>query len=303
MHEKRRFHRRSLLAAFVITACLLLAEFVVALLTNSLALLADAGHMLADTTALGMALWATSVASRGADDTKSYGYGRAEVLVAFLNAIFLFVVAVYTITRAVGRIREPEDVAGGGMLAVAVAGLAANVVSGLILLRGARENINIRAALFHVTGDALGSVGVLAAASVILLSGWMLVDPIVSLVICTLIIAGGVRLFLESWHILMEGVPRGFEQEEVRRLLCRVEGVVSVHDIHAWSITSGKYSATAHIVIRDEGSPNEVRLEAAKLFKERWGITHLTLQIVKQSERGQHACDECCLIDEPGGKP
>ena len=298
MHEKRPSSRNALLAAFFVTVSFLVLEFVFALLTNSLALLADAGHMLGDSSALGMAVWASFMAAKQADRKKSYGYGRAEVLVALINAIFLFAIAGYTFYRAVGRITAPEDVAGRGMLIVAVAGLAANIISGFILLKQARHNINIKAALFHVAGDALGSVGVLVAAMIILLTGWMLADPIVSMVICLLIVAGALRLFHESWHILMEGVPRGFSHDEAERLLCSIEDVVSVHDIHAWAITSGKYAATAHLVITDDGSASTVRQKAADLFKEKWKIHHVTLQVVPESDPSACPQAACCRIDE-----
>ncbi|MFH1434963.1 MAG: cation diffusion facilitator family transporter [Pseudomonadota bacterium] len=298
MHEKRTSSRKALLAAFFVTVSFLVLEFVFAFITNSLALLADAGHMLGDSSALGMAVWASFMAEKHADMKKSYGYGRAEVLVALLNALLLFAIAGYTFYRAVGRIAAPEDVAGRGMLIVAVAGLAANIVSGTILLKQARHNINIRAALFHVAGDALGSVGVLVAALIILLTGWMIADPIVSMVICLLIVAGAVRLFLESWHILMEGVPGGFSQDEAQKLLCSIEDVVSVHDIHAWAITSGKYAATAHLVIKDDGSASRVRQQAAGLFKKKWNIHHVTLQVVPVSDPSACPRAACCRIDE-----
>ncbi len=296
MHGKRRGHFRTLTAAFIITAGVLVAEFIVALLTGSLALLADVGHMLADTAALGMALWAAAASSRKADASKSYGYGRAEVLVALLNAISLFFVAGYTSIEALGRIRHPPQVTGGGMLVMAIAGLAANAICAAILFHGARNNINARGAFFHVISDALVSIGVITAALIIVLTGWMLIDPIVSLAICMLIVAGGIRLFIESWHILMEGVPQGFDREKVKHSLCRIDGVVSVHDIHAWSISNDKPSATAHLVIKDDSSPQEVRKEAVRIFREIWGIKHVTLQIVRQSENDIYT-DECPLAE------
>jgi len=300
MHEKRSSSSRPLLLAFLITLSLLAVEFVAAILSNSLALLADAGHMAADSTALGMALWASLSSARAADGRKSYGYGRREVLVALINAVFLFAVAGYTVLKAAGRIAAPEPVAGVGMLAVAVAGLLANVASGLILLRSARRSINVRAALFHVVGDGLGSVGVLAAALVIVLTGWTMADPIVSLVICGLIVMGAMRLFFESWHILMEGTPRGFDRGEARRLIGAIPGVVSTHDIHAWSITSGKLAATAHIIIEEKASPEQVRLEAVRLFREKWAIRHVTLQIVKADERFSCTEEVCCSMSDEG---
>jgi len=299
MHEKRQAGRPPLLVAFVITVTFLIVELIVAYLTNSLALLADAGHMIGDAAALGMALWASFASLKKPDEKKSYGYERREVLVAFLNAIFLLAIAAYTVMRAVGRLASIEDVEGEGMLVVALAGLAANVVSGVILLRGARHNINVRAALFHVVGDALGSVGVLAASLVILLTGWMAADPIASLIICVLIVAGAVRLLRESWHILMEGVPKGFDAERARGLLCGIDSVVSVHDIHAWTITSGKPAATAHMVIREDGSAEKVRIEATRIFRENWKIGHVTLQIVKENETFRCDQDVCCRIDSP----
>jgi cobalt-zinc-cadmium efflux system protein len=301
MHEKRSSSRPPLLVAFFITSAFLIVELLFAYLTNSLALLADAGHMLGDGAALGMALWASFASLKKPDEKKSYGYARREVLVAFLNALFLLAVAGYTAVRAAGRLVVPESVEGKGMLAVALAGLAANVVSGAILLRGARHNINVRAALFHVAGDALGSVGVLAASLVILLTGWMAADPIASLVICALIVTGAVRLLRETWHILMEGVPKGFDADRARRLLGAIDSVISVHDIHAWIITSGKPAATAHLVIREDGSAEEVRIEATRLFREAWGIHHVTLQIVRENE--SFKCDEheCCRIEAPQG--
>jgi cobalt-zinc-cadmium efflux system protein len=287
--------------AFFITVTFLIVELVFAYLTNSLALLADAGHMLGDGAALGMALWASFASLKKPDDKKSYGYERREVLVAFINALFLLAIAGYTAFRAVGRLVTTEGVEGKGMLAVALAGLAANVISGAILLRGARHNINIRAALYHVAGDALGSVGVLAASLVILLTGWMAADPIASLLICGLIVFGALRLLRESWHILMEGVPKGFDPDRARRLLCDIDSVVSAHDIHAWTITSGKPAATAHMVISENGSAEEIRVKATRLFREKWGIHHVTLQIVKENEAFQCDQDVCCRIEPHDG--
>jgi len=152
-----------------------------------------------------------------------------------------------------------------------------------------------------VAGDALGSVGVLGASLVILVTGWMAADPIASLLICVLIVAGALRLLRESWHILMEGVPKGFEAHQARRLLCGIDSVISVHDIHAWTITSGKPAATAHMVIREDGSAEEVRIEATRLFRETWGIHHVTLQIVKENETFKCDEDVCCKIVAPHG--
>jgi len=288
--------RRPLLGAFVITATFLVVELVVALLVNSLALLADAGHMLGDAAALAMALAASFLSSKKGDRARSYGYGRVEVLVAFLNALLLLAIAGVTVWQAVARVRSPEPVLAGGMLAAAGAGLAANVACALILMGQARRNINVRAAFLHVAGDALGSIGVLAAAALILLGGWTIADPVASLFISGLIIVGGARLLLQSWHILMEGAPPGFSEEGARRALSAIDGVVSTHDIHVWSITSGTAAATAHLVVRSGVDAARVRREAALVFAREWRIEHTTIQVEGEEEAA--LCDhaECCAI-------
>jgi len=275
-----RVHRRPLAIALVITTTFLIIEIVGGLLTNSLALLADAGHMATDVAALGLSLFAVWLARRPATPTRSFGYYRAEVLAALVNAATLVAISFYIFWEAYQRLGEPPEVDSGPMLAVAVAGLAANLASAWVLMRGGghEANLNTRGAFLHVVGDALGSVGAIVAALVMLATGWYLADPILSAGIGVLILWSSWRLLRESVDVLLEAAPQGMDATEVRTAMAGVEGVAGVHDLHVWTVTSGLVALSAHVEVRDQGGWDPTLDALTGLLAERFGIAHVTLQ-------------------------
>ena len=263
---------------------LLLAAYTVAevaggLATDSLALLADAGHMLSDVLSLLLALGAIWLARRPATPDRSFGYRRAEIIAAFLNGLLLVLVASWVLYEAVQRLSDPPEVLGGWMLVVAVGGLAVNLAAFAILARSGRESLNVEAALRHVLADVLGSVGVIVASLVILTTGWELADPIVSAVIALLILASAWGVLRDSGHILLEGAPTGLATDEVERVILGVPGVESVHDVHVWTITSGFDALSAHVLVGRDEDCHALRRAVEQALATSFGIRHTTLQV------------------------
>jgi cobalt-zinc-cadmium efflux system protein len=251
------------------------------LLSGSLALLADSGHMLADAGALALAWFAARLARKPSDSLRSYGYHRFQILAAYTNGVALFLVAALIVVEALKRLNDPQPVLGTPMLAVAVAGLAVNVVAFLVLRQGASSNdLNVRAALLHVAGDMLGSVAAIVAAVVILTTGWTPIDPLLSILITLLILRVALDLVKRSAHILMEGIPEGFREEElIADLMREVPGVAGVHHVHAWVLSSERTIATLHLLVRP-GADSAATVEAVKhRLHERHGIWHSTVQV------------------------
>jgi cobalt-zinc-cadmium efflux system protein len=256
----------------------MVVEFVGGILTNSLALLSDAGHMLTDVAALSLALLAGWFATRPATPRKSFGFHRTEILAALVNGVAIVVIAVFIVLEAVERIGAPPEVKSGPMLVVAGVGLLVNLVAAWLLHREHSHNLNVQGALLHVLGDLLGSVGAVTAAIVMLTTGFTLADPIISFVIAALIILSALRLIRRSVDVLLEGTPAHLDLEEIRQALVEVPGVSEVHDLHVWTITSGFESLTAHLVV-DPARPLQQVLAASRgLLSERFGIDHSTLQ-------------------------
>jgi len=264
----------------VLTAGFMLIEAVGGWLAGSLALMADAGHMFADTAALALALAAFSVARRPHDDKRTYGYHRFQILAAFVNGLVLFVIAAWIVVEAVGRFRAPAPVLAGPMLGVATAGLVVNVLAFLVLQAGDRGNLNLSAALLHVAGDLLGSVAAIVAALVILATGWTPIDPILSVFVSLLILRGAWELTRRAGHVLMEGVPEGFDHAALKSdLRAAVPGVLDVHHVHAWMLTSERPMVTLHVQLTP-AADHAAALAAIKArLKERFGIAHSTVQI------------------------
>jgi cobalt-zinc-cadmium efflux system protein len=264
----------------VLTGGFMVVEAVGGWLAGSLALIADAGHMLSDTAALALAWAAFRIGRRPHDEKRTYGYHRFEIIVAFANGLALFAIAAWIVVEAVGRLREPVPVLGGPMLAVAAAGLAVNLVALYVLRGGDRDNLNVRAALLHVLGDLLGSVGAIAAAAVILLTGWTPIDPILSIVLTLLILHGAWDVTRRAGHVLMEGVPEGFDAAAMRAdLLAAVPGVADVHHVHAWLLNLERPMVTLHVRLAPSADA-AAALAAIKLrLKDRFGIAHSTVQI------------------------
>ena len=254
-------------------------EVVAGFFTGSLAVLADAGHMLSDTFAIGLALVALTLAARPSTPRRSFGFQRAEILAAFVNGLTLVLVSGWIVWEAVQRLRNPPEILGGWMLVVALAGLAVNAISAVILLRSERESLNIEAALRHVVADLLGSAVVLIAAVVILLTGWTVVDPIVSLAIACLIVASAWGVLRDSTAILMEETPSGIDADAVARAIVSVPGVTNVHDLHVWRITSGFDALSAHVLVGRGEDCHGLRREIERELASRFDITHTTLQV------------------------
>jgi cobalt-zinc-cadmium efflux system protein len=272
-----------------LTTVFMVVEAVGGWISGSLALLADAGHMLTDVGALTLSLLTAWVAQRPRDDSKTYGYLRWEILAALVNGVALFVIAGWVVIEAIQRIQDPQPVRTGIFLAIACAGLAVNLTS-LAVLHSAREgSLNVRGAYLHVLGDALGSVGAVAAAVIIALTGWTLADPIVSILLSVLILVGATRLLRESTDILLESVPRHVSMAEVQRRMLAVPGVAAVHDLHVWTVTSGMVAMSGHAVVPDLEAHPEV-LEGIRSEMSLLGIGHVTIQL--EIEHGCEGCDD-----------
>jgi cobalt-zinc-cadmium efflux system protein len=278
-----------------LTLGFMVVEAVGGWLSGSLALLADAGHMLTDAGALGLSLLSAWIALRPANDSKTFGYQRWEILAALVNGAALFGIAGWVIVEAVQRIQHPEPIRAGLFLVVAAGGLLVNLVS-LGILHGSREgNLNTRAAYLHVMGDALGSVGALGAATIIATTGWTPADPIISIALALLILMGAWRLLRESTDILLEGVPGDVSMSEVQRRMLAVAGVTAVHDLHVWTVTSGLVAMSGHAIVPDLGAHPEV-LERIRSEMCLLGIGHVTIQL-----EVQHECEEPSVVTATAG--
>ncbi|PVZ12100.1 cobalt-zinc-cadmium efflux system protein [Actinomycetospora cinnamomea] len=292
-----RDDRRRLGLALGVTVVVLVVGAVGAVVTGSLALLADLGHVGTDVVALGTALAASALAARPPSRRRTFGLGRAEVLGAAVNAVLLLGVTVWVAVEAVERLATPTEVPGGGLLLYGLVGLVGNVVALAVLQRGS-GGMNVRGAALHVLGDALGSVAVLVAAVVTLSTGWAHADTSASLVIVAILLPRTVALLRETGHVLLEGAPAGIDVDDVHAVLLDVEGVAEVHDLHVWAINDRSPAVSAHLVISDEGcatadcGPHGVLDRATTLLREHFGLEHSTLQIEATEHAGhEQACD------------
>jgi cobalt-zinc-cadmium efflux system protein len=270
---------KALGAALALTSAYTAVEVVGGLLTGSLALLADAGHMLSDNIALALALGAVWLAGRPATPQRTFGYKRAEILAALVNGVTLVVIALWIFYAAIQRFRDPPDVLAGWMLVVAVVGLFVNVGAGLILYGARGDSLNIEAAFRHVLADLLGSIGVIAAALTILLTGWLPADPLISVLIGGLILASAWAVIRDSTAILLESTPKGIDAGEVGRRMAGAPGVAQVHDLHVWTITSGFPALSAHVLVGAEEDCHLRRRDLEAILESDFGITHTTLQV------------------------
>jgi cobalt-zinc-cadmium efflux system protein len=272
--------------ALALTAAYTVVEVVGGIYTGSLALLADAVHMLSDNLALALALAAAWLAPRPATPGRSYGYKRAEVLAALANGVLLVALSIWIFVAAIQRLTDPPEVLGGWMLVIAVVGIAVNLAAGGVLYRSRAASINVEAAFRHVLADLLGSFGVLAAAVVILTTGWVQADPIVSILIGLLVLASAWTILRDSTEILLEATPRGMDATEIGRRLAGAPGVVEVHDLHVWTITSGFPALSAHVLVRPGEDCHGRRRELERLLHDEFGIEHTTLQVDHAAEGG-----------------
>jgi cobalt-zinc-cadmium efflux system protein len=254
--------------------------------TNSLALMSDAAHVLSDVAALGLTFFALRIAGREANPSKTFGYYRAEILAALVNGVVLWVIVFFIGVEAWRRLHAPPEVAGRGMLVIAVIGLVANVFVALRLREHRHQCLNMRGAYLHVLSDLLGSIGAVVAGITILLTGWTAVDAIASAVIAALILAGSWALVREAVDVLMEAVPSHIDLETLRHALERVPGTDEVHDLHVWSLTTGRYALSAHAVVRNGARPSDDILAAmADVCAREFHIEHVTIQIEHESRR------------------
>ncbi|RKF13851.1 cation diffusion facilitator family transporter [Roseovarius spongiae] len=268
--------------AAALTGAFMLAEVTGGLVAGSLALMADAGHMLTDFASLTLAWLAFRLARRPADWKRTYGFDRFSVLAAFVNGLALFVIAGWIVWAAIGRLTHPQEVLGGVMLWIALAGLVVNIVAFLVLTRGEGENLNVRAATLHVMGDLLGSIAALMAALVIIWTGWTPIDPILSVLVAVIILRSAWAVVAQSGHILLEGTPAGFDRREATQALTdEIDGLARVEHLHAWSVTQERPMLTLEAELDPGADPAAVKEAIKALLDERYGIGHATIEIAQ----------------------
>ncbi|MBI4527945.1 MAG: cation transporter [Deltaproteobacteria bacterium] len=276
---QRAAESRRLKVTLTLTALYFVAELVGGLMTNSLALLSDAGHMLSDIAALSLSLFAFQMTRRPATPKKTYGYHRMEILAALINGLILWLIVGVIFHAAYYRIFDPPEVQTAPMLAVASLGLLVNIVSGIILFGSYHHSLNIRGAFLHVLGDALGSIGAIVAGLVMFFSGWYLADPLISLFIGCLILYTSWSLVKESINILMQSVPSEINVADVHKAMEQVSGVRKIHDLHVWAVTSGVFTLSAHAVINPDGDPHLILDRIEEELKNQFSIEHTTIQL------------------------
>lgn len=273
-------NKRALILVLCITSIIMLVELAGGLWSGSLALISDAGHMLTDTGSLAFTLLALWYSRRPATSKKSYGFYRFEILSALLNGVLLALIAGYIFFEAYKRLLNPQPIAGGLMLEIAIIGLLANLIGVFILSKGSHENLNIKGAFWHILSDALSSVGVIIGGMIILLTGFTLVDPIIGFAIAILILRGALNLVFESVDILLESTPGDIDVNKVIETVKKIKGVKDFHDLHIWTITSGLRSLSAHVYIEDTllSKCEKVSAQIKQLLKDQFNITHTTLE-------------------------
>lgn len=273
--------------ALALTATYMIAEVVGGLVTGSLALLADAAHMLTDVAGLALALLAIRFAAREATPERTYGYLRMEVLAALTNAVVLLLLTVYILYEAYQRFLTPPEILSGPMLIVAMVGLIVNLISMRLLAVGSSESLNVKGAYLEVMGDMLGSIGVIIAALLMMWKGWRLADPIMGASIGLFIVPRTWILLKEVTHILMEGTPANVDLGILERKLREIAGVIDVHDLHVWSVTSGFDAMSCHLVVADIAKGREILRQARRVMKEDFGIDHVTIQVENTALRSE----------------
>jgi cobalt-zinc-cadmium efflux system protein len=290
----RETNRNRLAIALAINLALVVAGVAGALAFHSLALFADAGHVLSDVGAIGLAMFAAAMAARPASGRRTFGFYRTEILAALANGIVLVVVAVFVFVEAVMRLSDPSEVDGLGVLIIGAVGLAGNVAATVVLAGGDREDINLEAVLRHSAADALGSLGVIVSGALVLGLGWDRADPIAGMAIGVLILLGSWRLIREPIDVLMEAAPAGLDVEEIGTAMAAVENVREVHDLHIWTVTSGFPALAAHVRVEGTCDPDETRHAIERVLKERFEIEHTTLQVM---------CEPLLALEDRRGEP
>lgn len=285
-------NKKALLISFLFIFTFMIVEVIGGIVTNSLALLSDAGHMLSDAAALGLSLAAFYIGEKSSDKGKTYGYKRFEILAAFINGITLILVSLYIFWEAYHRFIDTPMVS-PGMMVIAIIGLVVNIIVAWILMRGDTEhNLNVRSAFLHVLGDMLGSVGAIAAGLLIYFFNWNLADPIASVIVAILIVISGWRVTKDSIHILMEGSPANIDTDKVKKGMADMPGVIEVHDLHVWCITSEFTALSCHVVVEKEVDRDTILLKLSEFLEEEFEIHHSTIQVEGESviEGHHHIC-------------
>ena len=277
---------RMLAMALGLTTAFLIAELIGSFVFNSLALLSDAAHMFTDSAALAIALAAVKIGQRPADDARTFGYRRFEILAAAFNALLLFAVAAYVLYEGIKRFFEPTEVKSTGMLIIASIGLVVNIIAMRLLSAGKEKSLNVKGAYLEVWADMLGSIGVIIGAGVIMLTGWQWVDPLVAIGIGLWVLPRTWTLLKETTQILLEGVPGGIDLAELRAAIAATPGVAGVHDLHVWSLTSDDHSLSTHVELAEGADFETVRTAVAKVLHDRYDIEHATIQVERE------ACDD-----------
>lgn len=274
-------NKKALTISFFLIAGFMVVEFVGGFLTNSLALISDAGHMLSDTVALGLSLSALIFGAKAATSSKTYGYKRFEILAALLNGIVLILLSIYILKEAIDRLSEPPHVIGKGMMIISIVGLLINIVVAWILHSqgSTKENLNVRSAFMHVLGDLLGSVGAIIAAILIMSFGWYIADPIASMIVSILVLYSGWNVLKESVNILMEAKPNDIDSVKIKAMLNSIDGVEEVHDLHIWMITSDFPAMTVHLKVKNNSDRDTILEKAKNTIEKDFGIRHTTIQI------------------------
>ncbi|MCA0172615.1 cation diffusion facilitator family transporter [Bacillus sp. RAR_GA_16] len=288
-------NKKALFISFLLITLFMLLEVVGGFITNSLALLSDAGHMLSDAVALGMSLLAFKLGEKASDQEKTFGYKRFEILAAFLNGIALIAISFYILWESIQRFIDPPEVASTGMLIIAAIGLLVNILVAWILMKGdTSENLNLRSAFLHVLGDLLGSIGAIIAALLIMFAGWNYADPIASALVALLVLVSGIRVTKDSFHVLMEGTPSNIDLEEVKSTIIELDGVQSIHDVHIWNITSDFPSFTCHVVVKKGTNRDQLLQWIGNKLDEQFDLTHTTIQMecdTSEIKKQEHNCN------------
>lgn len=287
--EQRIRNKRGLTVALITTAAIMVLEIAGGILSNSLALLSDAGHMLSDTASLALSLLAIWFAAKPPSPNKTYGFYRVEILAALLNGVALFIVSGLILWEAYKRFLNPPHVAGGTVLIVAFIGLIGNLISAAVLFKTSdvKENLNVRSAYLHILGDVLGSAGTIVAGLLITLFSWYMADSIISVIVALMILKSAWGIIQATTHILMEGAPVTIDPDELKQTLMSIDKVINVHDLHIWTITSGIDSLSCHLRIEDDGDSQHILQQAIRIIEERFQIRHTTIQVEKSHM--QHA--------------
>ncbi|MDT8901429.1 cation diffusion facilitator family transporter [Anaeroselena agilis] len=302
MHQHNRGHtgrqnRKGLLISFILTATIMVVEFVGGMITNSLALISDAGHMLSDAGALLLSLLAVSYAARPPSPSKTFGFYRFEILAALLNGATLFLIAGIIMWEAYHRIWQPPAVQSGTMVIIAAIGLLTNLTSAWALTHhGDTGNVNVRSAYLHILGDALGSVGAITAGALIYFFQWNWADPLVSVVVGLLILRSAWHVMEEALRVLMEGTPPTIDWEDVKGTLMKIPNVKDVHDLHIWSLTSGVDSLTCHLLVEPGKDPQQILKTSVKIIAEKFQIEHTTIQVETEDFNHGVCSASACML-------